>query len=80
MHAVAEGETAADQDLEEKGPRQRSWRREGTSSRTVGLLGAIFTYAVRKRLRSDNPVRGVIRFADGKRERRLSDAEYKALW
>ena len=27
----------------------------------------------------DNPVRGVIRFADGRRERRLSDAEYKML-
>jgi integrase len=45
----------------------------------VGLLGAIFTYSERHRMRSDNPARGVIRFADGKRERRLSDAEYKAL-
>jgi integrase len=30
-------------------------------------------------LRPDNPVHGVIRFADGKRERRLSDGEYAAL-
>src|SRR5262249_4285501 len=51
----------------------------GAASRTIGLLGAIFTYAERHRMRSDNPVRGVIRFADGKRERRLSDGEYKAL-
>ena len=30
-------------------------------------------------MRADNPVHGVIRFADGKRERRLSDDEYAAL-
>src|SRR5262249_2461559 len=38
-----------------------------------------FKYAVTKRMRADNPVRGVVRFADGQRERRLSDDEYKAL-
>ena len=45
----------------------------------MGLLGAIFTYAVRKRMRPDNPVRGVMRPADGRRERRLTDTEYAAL-
>jgi integrase len=30
-------------------------------------------------MRDDNPVRGVIKFADGKRERRLSDDEYGGL-
>ena len=53
------------------------WR--GTASRTVGLLGAIFTYAVRHRMRSDNPAHGVMRPADGSRKRRLTDDEYKVL-
>jgi Arm DNA-binding domain len=52
---------------------------KGTAARTVGLLGAIFTFAVRHRLRSDNPVHGVLRPADGRRERRLTDDEYRAL-
>ena len=30
-------------------------------------------------MRPDNPVHGIVRFADGKRERRLSDEEYRAL-
>jgi integrase len=52
---------------------------KGVASRTLGLLGAIFAYAVRRGLRSDNPVHGTARFADGRRERRLSDAEYGLL-
>jgi len=52
---------------------------KGAANRAVGLLGAIFSYAVRRRMRSDNPVHGVMRPADGRRHRRLTDAEYEAL-
>jgi integrase len=52
---------------------------KGAATRALGLLGAIFTYAVRRGLRSDNPVHGTARFACGRRERRLSDAEYGLL-
>lgn len=51
----------------------------GAATRTVGLLGAIFNYAIRAGLCADSPVAGIIRFADGKRDRRLSDSEYKQL-
>jgi integrase len=51
----------------------------GTATRTMGLLGAIFSFAVRRGLRGDNPVRGIDRHADGQRQRRLSEAEYAAL-
>jgi integrase len=78
MHAIAEGQTAARIRTRRRGlARVRGGK--GTASRTVGLLGAIFTYAERRRMRSDNPVHGVMRFADGRRERRLSEDEYAAL-
>ena len=78
MFAVAEGETAARIKTTARGlARVRGGR--GTATRTVGLLGAIFSYAVRHRMRADNPVHGVTRFADGRRERRLADAEYALL-
>jgi integrase len=78
MHDVAGGKTAGKTKTKPRGlARVRGGK--GTASRTVGLLGAIFTYAVRRGLRPDNPVHGVVRPADGRRERRLTDDEYKAL-
>ena len=79
MHAVAEGKTATRTKTANKRGLANVRGGKGTATRTVGLLGSIFSYAVRHRMRSDNPVQGVIRFADGRRERRLSDDEYKAL-
>jgi integrase len=78
MHAVAEGKTAGRTKTRSRGlARVRGGK--GTATRTVGLLGGIFTYAVRQGLRADNPVHGVVRFADGRRERRLSEDEYALL-
>jgi integrase len=79
MHAIAAGKTAGNTKTAKKRGLSRVRGGRGAASRTVGLLGAIFSYAVRHRMRADNPVHGVTRFADGKRERRLSDEEYKAL-
>ncbi|QIG47940.1 tyrosine-type recombinase/integrase [Nordella sp. HKS 07] len=78
MHDVANGKTKANIKTKE-GRAIIVEGGMGTASRTVGLLGGIFTYAVRQKLRPDNPVRGVVRPADGRRTRRLSDAEYAAL-
>jgi integrase len=78
MHDIAAGKTASKTKTKPRGlARVRGGR--GTATRTMGLLGAIFAYAVRHRMRTDNPVHGVTRFADGKRKRRLSDDEYKAF-
>jgi len=78
MHDVAAGKTAGKTKTKPRGLAHVRGGK-GTASRTVGLLGAIFTYAVRRRIRQDNPVNGVVRPADGRRERRLTDDEYKAL-
>ena len=78
MHAVAEGKTAARIKTGKCGlARVRGGK--GTATRTIGLLGAIFGYAVRHRMRADNPAHGIILFATGRRERRLSDDEYAFL-
>jgi integrase len=51
----------------------------GTQGRVVGLLGAIFSYAVKRKLIAVNPVRGVEKPTEVKRNRRLSQAEYAQL-
>jgi integrase len=79
MGDVAEGKTATKAKSNKKFGFAIVRGGKGTASRTVGLLGAIFTYAVHRRMRADNPAHGVMRYADGKRERRLSEEEYKLL-
>jgi integrase len=79
MHKVAQGKTAGRAKTGKKRGLSNVRGGTGTASRTVGLLGAIFSYAVKHRMRADNPVWGVMRPADGKRKRRLSHEEYAAL-
>ena len=79
MHDVAAGATAGKQKTKPRGLSVVRGGRGTATLWTVGLLGAIFTYAVRKGLRIDNPVHGIVRFADGRRERRLTDDEYRLL-
>lgn len=52
---------------------------KGTSTRTVGLLGGIFSYAVARGIMDANPVRGVTRFTDNSSTRFLSVEEYGRL-
>lgn len=52
---------------------------KGTATRTVGLLGGIFAYAVDCGMIEMNPVMGVKRFADKKGNRYLSQQELVAL-
>lgn len=79
MHSVAEGKTATRIKTAKKRGLANVRGGKGAATRTVGLLGAIFAYAIRRNMRNDNPVRGVERFAHGQRLRRLSDEEYAAV-
>jgi Arm DNA-binding domain len=78
MHAVADGKTARTAKGKPRGI-SRIVGGRGAATRTVGLLGSIISFAVARGLIESNPARGVRRYGDGVRERRLSDAEYKML-
>jgi integrase len=78
LQDVAAGKTAADLKTKLHGRAIVKGGR-GTATRTVGLLGGIFAYAVERGVTTDNPVRGVKRFADHKGERFLSEAELARL-
>jgi integrase len=79
LHDVAEGKTAGRTKTAKKRGLARVTGGRTAATRAVGLLGGIFSYAVRRRMRADNPAYGVERFADKERNRRLSDDEYAAL-
>lgn len=52
---------------------------KGAASRTMGLLGAIFEFAVDRKMRPDNPVRGVARHKDKPSQRFLTPDELGRL-
>lgn len=70
--ALASIETRGRKDAAGRGGR-------GTATRTLGLLGSIFSFAVREGVRPDNPVTGVDRFKDNQSQRYLSQAELGRL-
>lgn len=78
LNDVATGKTAADLRTRPHG-RARVAGGKGTATRTVGLLGSIFTYACDLELIDANPVRGIKRFPDRKMERFLSENELMVL-
>ena len=52
---------------------------KGAATRTVGMLGGIFSFAQRQGIRADNPCRGVKRYPDRANERFLNQAEIAKL-
>ena len=78
MRDVADGKTAADVRTGTRG-RAIVEGGKGTATRTVGLLGGIFSFAVDRGILSENPVRGIKRFKDKRVERFLSEDELSRL-
>nr|WP_272214084.1 site-specific integrase [Marinicella sp. W31]MDC2876077.1 tyrosine-type recombinase/integrase [Marinicella sp. W31] len=78
LRDVAQGKTAREK---KTGKRGRSIVKggRGTATRTVRLLGGIFTYAVRRDYVQDNPCRGVQLYRDGRGDRFLKPEEFRRL-
>ncbi len=78
MSDVAAGKTRTDLKTKPRG-RARVRGGKGTASRTLGLLGGMFTFAMERGVRADNPVRGVKKYPHKKFERFLSGDEFRRL-
>ena len=78
MRAVAAGKTATRQKTKARGVSVIRGGK-GTATRAVGTLGAVLTYGVEGGLRPDNPAHRVKKYAENRRERRLTEAEYSQL-
>ena len=52
---------------------------KGTATRTVRLLGGMFTWAISQKLREDNPTTGVKKYPDRSGERYLTSDEMRRL-
>ena len=78
MHDVAAGRTAA---REKTKPRGLSVVRGGRGGRRAHRGTARCDLQLRRApgIRIDNPAHGIVRFAEGRRQRRLTNAEYRQL-
>ena len=78
MQDVIAGKTAV---IEKTKPRGKAvvTGGSGTAARTVGLLGGILSYAVEEGIIATNPVRGVARPVDNKRQIRVPPGDYEKL-
>lgn len=74
---IANGKTAKPKRDKGRGGRARGGR--GAAARTVGTLSSILSFAMRRGVIADNPVRLVRKFKAGKRSRFLSQEELVAL-
>lgn len=74
LQSVAAGKTSTDVKTGKYG-RAIVRGGKGVATRTTGLLGGIFTFAISRGFRADNPAHGVKRYKDKKCERFLSMEE-----
>jgi integrase len=78
MNDVASGKTAKSVKTKKYGL-ARVTGGKGTATRTIGLLGGIFSYSIDQEYLKENPVHGVKRFKDKVFERFLSEKEFNKL-
>jgi integrase len=78
MHDVMDGKTAVDVKTGPRG-RARVTGGPGTANKAIGLLSAMFSYAVRKGWVEHNPCQGIEKPADNKRQRYLTPDEFGRL-
>ncbi len=78
LRDVANGKTATDVKTKKQG-RAIVTGGKGTATRTVRLLGGIFSYAIERGMRADNPTHGVRKYADGQGARFLNSDELQRL-
>ncbi len=78
MRDVADGKTARTAKTKPRGKAVVQGGK-GTAARTVGLLGAIFTFAVKRQFLSENPARGIKRYPDNRNETYLTLDDIRKL-
>lgn len=76
---IANGKTAVNRKGRQKYARTIVKGGKGTAARTVGLLGGIMTFAIKLGVVDRNPVHGVTKPKDNRRERYLSHTELERL-